>query len=243
VEEFPLDGLLVPCEIVCDESLNYDDFESGSDKAARRAPIELLSLMVNQEWEIVYDWLEDEPELTHQWNYGIETESHESMLWKRLPIHSACRQGAPVSVLSIILRHNPCCPPDPYTGSLPIHLACQYFPKLGTIQVLLYTDPTCSRRQDNSGKLALHYAVIHNAPKSVLQLLIKSYPTSVITEDVNGNTPLDYCSSDSIDVNVFKTMIRLKSFLGRVEKRKQRELMQNQSSTSGDSISSNSDDD
>jgi Ankyrin repeats (many copies) len=234
---------MVPCEIVCDDSLvDNDDFGSCSEEAARRAPIELLSLMVNQEWEIVYDWLEDEPELTHQWNYGIETECDETLLWKRLPIHSACRQGAPVSVLSIILRHNPSCPPDPYTGSLPIHLACRHFPKLSTVQVLLYTDPTSSRRQDNSGKLALHYAVMHKAPKSVLQLLLKSYPTSVITEDNNGHTPLDYCALECMDANVLKTMMRLKSFLGRVETRKQREMMRNQSSNMCLAIGSKSDD-
>ena len=192
-----------------------------------RAPNEVYALMVARKWECAYDLLEDEPEQAHKWQYGIEIDpavdtqhtTKETQMWKRLPIHNCCRLGAPLALLSIVLRHNPSCPADPYTGATPIHLACQYAPSLETINVLLATDPTCTKHQDNAGLLPIHYACREKAPTSVIQALLKSYPGSVMVRDNDDKTPLDYCCLKSTNPGVMKTMTKLQSFLGRVERR------------------------
>lgn len=233
-EESPVERP-VPSEILCDdqESIRDDDDDDYGDVGdvdpipvgvGWRAPNELYALMVARKWECAYDLLEDEPEQAHKWQYGIETDAaddkKETQMWKRLPIHNCCRLGAPVALLSIVLRHNPNCPADPYTGALPIHLACQYAPSLETIHVMLYTDPSCTKHQDNDGLLPIHYACRRNAPTPVLQALLKSFPGSVMVRDKEGKTPLEYCCLESTDAGVLKTMTKLQSFLGRVERRK-----------------------
>jgi hypothetical protein len=225
----------VPLEILCDdESIQDDDDDDNYGGVVDvdpipvglgwRAPNELYALMVARKWECAYDLIEDEPEQAHKWQYGIEMETSvdksETQIWKRLPIHNCCRLGAPVALLSIVLRHNPNCPADPYTGALPIHLACQYAPSLETIHVMLYTDPSCTKHQDNDGFLPIHYACRQKAPTPVLQALLKSYPGSVMVRNKDGKTPLEYCCLESTDAGVLKTMTKLQSFLGRVERRK-----------------------
>ena len=224
----------VPSEIMCDDTLSIEDDPCNMAEDVKwRAHNELYTLMVSNEWESAYDLLEDEPEQAHQWQYGIEIDrldTEKPQLWKRLPVHNCCRFGAPIALLSIVLRHNPSCPPDPYNGALPIHLSCRYAPSLEIIQVLLCTDPTCAKHQDSAGRLPLHLACIKNAPAAVLQTLVKAYPGSVSVTDNAGKTPLDYCCLDTIDQGVVKTMKKLQRFLSRVEKRKRQDLQRLQSS-------------
>jgi ankyrin repeat protein len=183
----------------------------------------LYILMSHQDWEGAYDLLEEHPEQANKWQYGIEMdEANEPQLWKRLPVHHACRFGAPVGLLSILLRTGPVSPEDPYTGCLPIHLTCRYAPSMDTIQALLYSEPSCAKRTDSNGRLALHLACIKGAPTDVVQKLVTAYPASVAVKDKSGKTPLDYCS-ESIDAEVLKIMKRLQAFLGRVEVRKRKE--------------------
>lgn len=219
---------LVPSEIMCDDTLSIeDDAYNMAEDVKWRAHNELYTLMVSHDWESAYDLLEDEPEQAHQWQYGIEIDrldTEKPQLWKRLPVHNCCRFGAPIALLSIVLRHNPSCPPDPYNGTLPIHLACRYAPSLEIIQVLLFTDPACVKHQDYAGRLPLHFACIKNAPTIVLQTLLKAYPASVSVTDNAGKTPLDYCCPDSIDQSIAKYMKKLQRFLSGVENRKRQDL-------------------
>ena len=231
----------VPSEILCEDMLSiHGDVEELPEDVKWKAHNQLYSFMLSQDWEGAYDSLEDEPEQAHQWQYGIEIDrldTREPQLWKRLPIHNACRFGAPQALLSIMLRHNPSCPADPYTGALPIHLACRYAPSMDTVQVMLYTDPTCAKHQDHGGRLPIHFACLQRAPTSVIQVLLKAYPASVTIQDNRGKTPLDYCPAKSIDPDVFKTMQRLQSFLERVELRKKQELRRSESTPQGFIIS------
>lgn len=252
----------IPSEILCDEqqsNLGFDDDDNDvaddmdaiSAGVGWRAPNELYALMVARKWECAYDLLEDEPEQAHKWQYGIEMDTcvddndkanntrKEAQMWKRLPIHNCCRLGAPLALLSIVLRHNPSCPADPYTGALPIHLACQYAPSLESIHLLLLTDPACTKQKDDAGLLPIHYACRQKAPTLCLQALLKSYPGSVMVQDKGGKTPLDYCCLESTDAGVIRTMSKLQCFLGRVERRKKQSAGRQSRKTSTEGVNDN----
>eukprot|EP00546_Thalassionema_frauenfeldii_P006325 CAMPEP_0178925682 /NCGR_PEP_ID=MMETSP0786-20121207/18058_1 /TAXON_ID=186022 /ORGANISM="Thalassionema frauenfeldii, Strain CCMP 1798" /LENGTH=612 /DNA_ID=CAMNT_0020600611 /DNA_START=249 /DNA_END=2090 /DNA_ORIENTATION=- len=215
----------VPSEIHCnDENLPpfHVDFEEGNEmKWEVHNP--LYELIQSQEWEEAYYLLQDDPELAHGWQYGIELDgTGEPQLWKRLPIHNACRYGAPIALLVFLLRLNPDFTADPYTGSLPIHLACRYSPYPETIQLLLSHDPSCAKKENNTKQLPMHLACISGSSKTVIQMLLKSYPAAVICKDKDGKTPLDH-DYNSLDDEMSKVMKRLQQFWARVEKRKDEE--------------------
>lgn len=215
----------VPSEIHCyDENIppahvDFDE-ENGIKWQAQNPLDELLQC---QEWEEAYYSLQADPELAHQWQYGIEIdETGEPQLWKRLPIHNACRYGAPLALLGLLLQLNPDFPADPYTGCLPIHLACRYSSSSESIQMLLSRDPSCAQKKNNASQLPMHLACANGSPKIVIQMLLKIYPAAVICKDKDGKTPLDY-GCDSLDPEMCNVMKRLQAFLVRVEKRKDAE--------------------
>mmetsp|Transcript_31342 Transcript_31342/g.47834 ORF Transcript_31342/g.47834 Transcript_31342/m.47834 type:complete len:623 (-) Transcript_31342:173-2041(-) len=215
----------VPSEICCyDENLPPVDFDLEEENEIKwQAHSPLYEILKFQEWEEAYYLLQTDPELAHQWQYGIEIdEASEPQLWKRLPIHNACRFDAPVALLVLLLRLNPDFPPDPYTGSLPIHLACRYSSSSESVHLLLSRDPSCSQKTNNASQLPMHVACASGSSKVVVQMLLKSYPAAVICKDKDGKTPLDH-GCDSLDPEMCNVMKRLEAFWMRVEKRKDEE--------------------
>jgi hypothetical protein len=178
--------------------------------------------MASQQWEAACDMVEDQPERCHQWQYGIDSSKNggESQLWKRLPIHHACRFGAPMHLFTLLLSHNPNVPADPYTGALPLHLICRHAPRLETVHVLLAVDPSSLRETDHSGRLPIHYACLHHYAEQIISILIKAYPGSVAVKDKDGKTPYEYCDTHKMDTDLLQKMKKLQQFLQKVEERK-----------------------
>mmetsp|Transcript_4445 Transcript_4445/g.5149 ORF Transcript_4445/g.5149 Transcript_4445/m.5149 type:complete len:656 (+) Transcript_4445:143-2110(+) len=215
----------VPLEIHCFENMPaiHMDFDEAEDMRWH-PPNPLYSALQGEEWEEAYYLLEDEPQLVNQWQYGIEIDDYnEPQLWKRLPLHNACRFGAPLGLLSMMLQLTTTYKADPYTGSLPIHLACQYSPCAETIQLLLCHDSGCAKEKNNRGQLPMHLICLNKAMEArAIQLLIKAFPGAVNYKDKDGKRPLDY-AGESLDSELYKVMERLQAFLERVEQRKQQE--------------------
>ena len=174
----------------------------------------LLDMIVQRDWTRALELVEDDPTTAHKWYYGVDHQGHSNMrcfkpeegghfrsIWKRLPIHMACIENAPIGFLDLLLGLYPmgAAIPDPSDGSLPLQLVC----KTGTtasssvVQLLLDHCPDANQAVDFYGRSALHSAVIHGASLPVIQCLLEEDPEAVVWTDQSGRNPLDYAMEGS----------------------------------------------
>lgn len=226
----------------------YDDWRHNDETTPP-----LFSALANGDWDDVLFMLEREPVEACMWQYGLEMQDRlhqdvddicpEPQLWKRLPLHHACRYGAPPHVIKAVCEAYPqaLSSRDPYGGSFPLHLAChpgryidgQYVQascSKHSVSCLLEQYPGAAKQPDAGGRLPLHYACMHDwgsNTTTIVQLLINANPSAVCAQDHWEKTPLDYFGNKE---NVGLTeesqttaalMQNLQRLFNRVEKRKQ----------------------
>ena len=135
----------------------------------------------------------------------------------RLPIHLACDNDAPVSIIRTLLeadrKNQTILQPDKW-GDLPIHTACSRKNNLEVIQLLLEADTQKQTLhvKDVHESLPLHMAARYNAPPAVIRLLLENDKNrntdqfSLYQEGIYGQYPLtvacrgDLASSEMLQV-------------------------------------------
>lgn len=158
--------------------------------------------MVTKDWEKALATIEEKPEEGHQWQYGIELDRIETLdsaiMWKRLPIHSACVLHAPIGLIEALLWAYPkgIRVKDPFTGSLPLHLACRHSAPPELVKTIIMAYPTGSRIADMVGRLPLHMACLSGASRLTFIYLLKAYPHAVLIKDDRRRTPLQYANQN-----------------------------------------------
>jgi Ankyrin repeats (3 copies) len=201
-KELCLRALLLGKDILDDGSVNSSDetivFSSDTSSAdmnnsVRTESVSCISILVaERDWEGMLAAVEDDPSIATKWIYGIDEMA--STVWKRLPIHLACAYGAPVGLVSILLRMHPlgASAVDPHDGSTPLHLACQARASLGVVKLLLDKCPEATKADTLLGRRALHMAVLSMASYDAIEALVEVEPASVSVVDNEGKTPMDY---------------------------------------------------
>jgi len=127
-----------------------------------------------------------------------------------LPFHVACRTGAPVEILELLLQEYPgaLCVAD-NTGSLPIHYACQAnVPSLAVLRFLLQRDPAAVRARDNTGALPLHRLCGSDSSVDAVQLLLAASEGSVSVRTSDGDLPLMVAYKTRASLDVCMVMLR-----------------------------------
>lgn len=122
--------------------------------------------------------------------------SKRDSLFKRLPLHVACLNGASSDVIrELLVVHKDGAQDKMKDGQLPLHYACGSGASRDVISELLRAYPEGARCQDNNGWLPIHLACLQNAPSDVIELLLKIYPESVAIRTSRGNTPMQCLKS------------------------------------------------
>ena len=162
----------------------------------------LYSQMAIKDWEGALVTIEEHPEEGCQWQYGIELDRIESLdsaiMWKRLPIHSACVLHAPIGLIEALIWAYPkgIRAKDPFTGALPLHLACRHSAPPELVKKIVVVYPIGSRVDDDLGRLPLHMACLSGASRLTFIYLLKAYPHAVLIKDDRRRTPLQYAKQN-----------------------------------------------
>jgi len=109
-----------------------------------------------------------------------------------LPFHVACRSGAPVEILIVLLEEYPeALNIADDNGSLPIHFACQANnPSLAVLKFLLERIPGTIFVRDNTGALPLHRLCEAEPSKDSMVFLLEAYNGSVSVRTNSGDLPV-----------------------------------------------------
>lgn len=142
--------------------------------AARRNPIEAKTWVVRH-----YDEADSE---------GQEQE----IMWRFLPIHSACARQPPASVITALLHAYPDgakCVDD--QGMYALHYACGNQASREVIRSLLMSFPDAAKLRDPRGMLPIHYLACWGPSSiSVVDMVLVANRDVSTAKDEDGNTPL-----------------------------------------------------
>jgi hypothetical protein len=146
-------------------------------------------------------------------NNSSSSTSNDSMPTLRLPIHLACDNNAPISIIRRLLEadinNQSILKPDKW-GDLPIHTACSRN-HLEVIQLLLEADVNKQtiHVKDVHESLPLHMAARYNAPKQVLQTLLDHDPDrkTLFVEGIYGQYPLTVACRGNASADVIQVLL------------------------------------
>jgi len=162
----------------------------------------LYTQMVTKDWESALATVEESPEEGCEWQYGIELDRIESLdsaiMWKRLPIHSACVLHTPIGLIEALIWAYPkgIRVKDPFTGSIPLHLACRHSAPPELVKTVIMAYPAGSRIEDFVGRVPLHMACLSGASRLTFIYLLKAFPHAVLIKDDRRRTPLQYAKQN-----------------------------------------------
>ena len=175
----------------------------------------LSGLILEEDWTKAIAVVEEDPASARKWYYGVNSETVGTTVWKRLPIHLACANGAPLGLIDLLLTVFPesALVEDPHDGSLPLHIACRAAAALPVVRRLVHECPEAVLAVDGGGRAPLHVAVTCGAPYVVVEYLVMQDLDSVVALDCNGRTPMDYAMDQDSEAGPlvdFFTMILVK---------------------------------
>jgi ankyrin repeat protein len=125
-------------------------------------------------------------------NEGGEAKGREIM-WRFLPLHSACARQPPTAVISALLEAYPDgarCVDD--QGMFALHYACGNQAAREVIRLLLMAYPEAAKMKDPRGMLPIHYVACWGPSSiSVVDMVLVANRDVAEARDEDGNTPLD----------------------------------------------------
>jgi len=116
-----------------------------------------------------------------------------NILWRFLPLHSACARNPPASFVRDLIRANPdaaCIKDD--QGMYALHYACGNRACRGVVRQLLEAYPRVARQTDPNGMLPLHYlASWGQSERGIVDMLLEANTDALTARDKDGLTPID----------------------------------------------------
>ena len=130
-----------------------------------------------------------------------DDETSSTILWRFLPLHSACARQPPSSFIYDLLKANPMAASvKDASGMYPLHYACGNRASKGVIKQLLDCFPQASKEADPQGMLPLHYIAQWGQSESgIVELLLDVYAEGVTALNGEGISPLDLCRDGNYD--------------------------------------------
>jgi uncharacterized protein len=130
----------------------------------------LFLAIEESEWHDVVDLARGYPEQVQTW--VVSTQNDSGNLWRRLPIHEACRKGAPAWVVTTLLSSFP---DSAYTKTnydeLPLHLAVEFAASPEVVNLILLANIDAINTKDKSERTPIDIM----GPKHALQTLEESF--------------------------------------------------------------------
>jgi len=131
-----------------------------------------------------------------------------------LPLHLACRAGAPFSVIQQLVSVYPRGAFHKDDESrLPLHWACHLNLPAESIHIILDTYPMAARIAETKYKfLPLHVACLRGASKEIIDILLQAYPDGSSCRDKKGCLPLHVACMANCDVSTEAIESIIKAF-------------------------------
>lgn len=161
----------------------------------------LYEAISNSQWELALKTIQSRPTEARTWvvrhDNAVDSEAGTSeegrVLWRFLPIHSACARQPPENVVAALLRafsQGATAADD--QGMYPLHYACGNQASGEVIRLLLLSNPAAAAAADPHGMLPIHYmAQWGPSGPGVVDMLLFSNRNVADAKDIDGNTPLD----------------------------------------------------
>jgi hypothetical protein len=160
----------------------------------------LYKSITDQDWSRSINFCQKYPEQAATWvvrHYEDDEDStkedNKEIMWRFLPLHSACARQPPASVISALIRAYPDaakCVDD--QGMYALHYACGNQATRDVIRLLLVSFPEASTIADPRGMLPIHYVACWGpSTVSVVDMLLVTNSRVGVALDGDGNTALD----------------------------------------------------
>ena len=126
-------------------------------------------------------------------NHGNDGGGEQEIMWRFLPIHSACARQPPSTFIAALMNAYPDgarCVDD--QGMYALHYACGNQASRDVIRQLLVVCPEAAKIPDPRGMLPIHYLACWG-PSSVaiIDMMLVANRDVADARDADGNTPLD----------------------------------------------------
>jgi len=153
---------------------------------------ELYQAITDQKWDLAVSICKKHPVQAATWVVRHYEDDGEIM-WRFLPIHSACARQPPPHVVQALLKAYPDgakCIDD--QGMYALHYACGNQASRDVIRLLLVNFPEAAKIPDPRGMLPIHYLACWGPSSvSVVDMLLVANREVANARDEEGNTPLD----------------------------------------------------
>lgn len=157
----------------------------------------LYEAICNCEWEAAIDAVIADPQQAETWvvrHYDEEDDNGErEVMWRFLPIHSACARQPPASLISALIKAYPDgakCIDD--QGMYALHYACGNQASREVIRLLLVANSQAAKMTDPRGMLPIHYLACWGPSSvSIIDMVLVAYRDVADIKDDDGNTALD----------------------------------------------------
>ena len=131
-----------------------------------------------------------------------DDEGSNNILWRFLPLHSACARRPPSSfVRDLLIAYPPAASFKDMSGMYPLHYACANRASKSVIEQLIECYPQAAKESDPTQQmLPLHYCAQWGPSEDgILELLLDVYGEGVTTINGEGMSPLDLCREANFD--------------------------------------------
>jgi Ankyrin repeats (3 copies) len=153
---------------------------------------ELYEAITDQKWDRAVTVCRNDPVQAATWVVR-HYEDDDEIMWRFLPIHSACARQPPAYVIQALLKAYPDgakCVDD--QGMYALHYACGNQASRDVIRLLLVNFPEAATLADPRGMLPIHYLACWGPSSvAVVDMLLVAHSDVVNVRDEEGNTPLD----------------------------------------------------
>jgi hypothetical protein len=179
---------------------------------------ELYQAITDQNWERAIAVCRKDPVQAATWvvrHYHDDdddaTNEEAEIMWRFLPLHSACARQPPPDVVAALLEAYPDaskCIDD--QGMYALHYACGNQAPREAVRKLLVSFPEAAKLTDPRGMLPIHYLACWGPSSlSVVDMLLVANSDIVSARDCDGNTPLDLAlESDYADKEAVINILR-----------------------------------
>lgn len=157
-------------------------------------PTDLYTAICAGEWENATSIVKENPDQARIWVVRHDPEDDSAILWRFLPLHSACaRQPSDSLVEALLLAYPDAASAKDDQGFLPLHYACGNRASDGAVNMLLIVYPQgADVRDPYGGKLPLHHlAQWGTFSAGVVNMLLAVHPGAISEKDSSGYLPLD----------------------------------------------------
>lgn len=157
---------------------------------------QLYEAITSTKWDDAIRAAQRRPNEVKTWvvrHYEEDGETSREVMWRFLPIHSACARKPPAELIAALLKAYPDgakCVDD--QGMYPLHYACGNQASREVIRQLIMAYPEAAKKADPRGMLPIHYVACWGpSSTAVIDMILVANRDVATAQDEDGNTPMD----------------------------------------------------